>query len=73
MTRFMVGDPIPASLTKRELADGLGVSERTIERLTKAHSHPAVKKLAGSPLRYDGRAVRTWLNDGERKFFAKAG
>lgn len=63
--RFSVGDRIPAVLTKRELADGLGLSVWQLDEYRRLKNHPAIKELEGpGHPRFSGRAVRVWLETG---------
>jgi hypothetical protein len=76
--RFNVGDPIPAVLTKEELAAGIGISTFQVDRFRKTRSHPGIKQLEapGHP-RFCGRTLKAWIEGGSaepvtRKFFASA-
>lgn len=79
--RFTVDSEIPESLTKQELAEGLGYSVHQIDEFRRHRNHPAIKQLdaPGHP-RFSGRVVKQWLaaNAGEsadprrRHFFGAA-
>lgn len=69
MTRFCVGDPIPLVLTRTELAEGLGYTEWQIDEFRRLNNHPAIKPLdaPGHHPRFDGRAVKHWLDGGAQE------
>lgn len=63
--RFEVTSRIPAVLSRRELADGLGYSLHQIDTFRRAGTHPAVAVLPGpGAVRFSGAAVRRWLQGG---------
>src|SRR5713226_6161330 len=43
--RFKVGDPIPVTLSKQELAGGLGYTIGQIDIFRRLKNHPAIKQL----------------------------
>ena len=47
-------------LTKRELAERLGCSERTVERAVREEGMPAYR-ISGRCVRFDWTTVSTWL------------
>jgi len=77
--KFCVGDPVPYDLTREELAEGLGYSLSQFDAYRRAGTHPAIKQREGpGHPRFDGRAVKRWLERGEdgavpaRRFFGAA-
>lgn len=74
MSRYCVGDSLPAVLTKTELAEALGYSVSQIDRYRRLKNHPGIRRLAGPGVRFDGRAVQEWIDGGRtapvrRSFF----
>jgi hypothetical protein len=55
-------NPQPDTFTKRQLAERLQISARTFDRVR--HRHPAIKALAGTPLRFCVKTYETWRAGG---------
>jgi predicted DNA-binding transcriptional regulator AlpA len=77
---FHVGDPIPGTVTRADLAATLGTSTKTIDRYRRLKHHPAICPLDGpGAVRFSGRALKDWLEGRQvvptttgRRFFASA-
>lgn len=79
-TTFRVGDRLPVSLSREQLAAIVGVSVSRLDVLRTARSHPAIKELlprVGHP-KFSGATAQAWLDQREqqesesRRFFASA-
>jgi hypothetical protein len=76
--KFKVGDRLPVTLSREQLAGVIGKTCRRLDMLHKQLSHPAIKELlprVGHP-RYSGATAQAWLDqqpiEEPRQFFASA-
>lgn len=74
---FTVGDRLPLSLSREELAEIVGLSLSRFDDVRRSDSHPAIKELlprTGHP-RFDGATAQRWIDqqlETPRKFFRGA-
>jgi predicted DNA-binding transcriptional regulator AlpA len=59
-------------MTRHEVADFIGYSIASIDRMVKAGEMPAPLKLSERSVRFDGAAVAAWLSAAKAKRDAKA-
>jgi len=76
LNRWLVGDRIPAVLTREELAEGLGWTLRQVDN-ARRRAHPAIRPKSGPGRLFDGVAVQQWINEHTpaevgRRFFGAA-
>lgn len=66
--RFVVGDKLPLTLSREELAEVIGKSLSQFDALRRTHEHPAIKELlprVGHP-RFCGKTAQAWIDQREQ-------